>query len=69
MAVDVGRGGQAGVSECATDGLEVETQNVNVPACRFYARMGCTLGAINCFAYADAPDEVQLRWYKPLSTP
>ncbi len=42
----------------------VETQNVNVPACRFYARQGCELGAINRYAYGDAPDEIQLLWYR-----
>jgi GNAT superfamily N-acetyltransferase len=46
--------------------LKVETQNVNVVACRFYQRQGCTLGAINRFAYSDLPDEVQLLWYKDL---
>ena len=46
--------------------LKVETQNINVPACRFYARQGCTLGAINRFAYVDMPDEVQLIWHKVL---
>jgi GNAT superfamily N-acetyltransferase len=46
--------------------LKVETQNINVPACRFYARQGCTLGAIDRFAYPDCPDEVQLLWYKDL---
>lgn len=30
--------------------LKVETQNMNVPACRFYARQGCVLGAIDQFA-------------------
>lgn len=47
--------------------LKVETQNVNVGACRFYARQGCTLGAIHRFAYPALPDEVQLLWYKPLA--
>lgn len=47
--------------------LKIETQNINVPACRFYARQGCVLGAINRFAYRDLPDEVQLLWYKTLS--
>jgi GNAT superfamily N-acetyltransferase len=47
--------------------LKIETQNINVPACRFYARRGCVLGAINRFAYPDLPDEVQLLWYKTLS--
>ena len=46
--------------------LTVETQNINVPACRFYRRMGCTLGAIDRFAYPDLPDEVQLIWRKEL---
>ena len=46
--------------------LKAETQNTNVPACRFYRRMGCTLGAINRFAYADLPDEVQLIWTKEI---
>lgn len=47
--------------------LKVETQNTNVAACRFYARQGCTLGAINRFAYQELPDEVQLLWYKDLT--
>lgn len=46
--------------------LKVETQNVNVAACRFYARQGCTLGALHRFAYPTLPDEAQLLWYKPL---
>jgi GNAT superfamily N-acetyltransferase len=46
--------------------LKVETQNINVPACRFYQKQGCTLGAINRFAYPDLPDEVCLLWYKEL---
>lgn len=49
--------------------LKVETQNVNVAACRFYARAGCVLGAIHRFAYPDLPDEVQLLWYKALGPP
>lgn len=47
--------------------LKIETQNINVPACRFYARQGCVLGTINRFAYPELPDEVQLLWYKNLS--
>lgn len=46
--------------------LKVETQNVNVPACRFYAARGCALGAIHRFAYPDLPGEAQLLWYRPL---
>jgi GNAT superfamily N-acetyltransferase len=49
--------------------LKVETQNINVAACRFYARLGCTLGAINRFAYPSLPEEIQLLWYKELAAP
>jgi ribosomal protein S18 acetylase RimI-like enzyme len=44
--------------------LKIETQNINVPACEFYARQGCELGAINRFAYPRFPNEVQMLWYK-----
>jgi len=47
--------------------LKVETQNVNVPACHFYARHGCRLAAINPFAYPDQPEEVQFMWLMDLS--
>jgi GNAT superfamily N-acetyltransferase len=46
--------------------LKIETQNVNVPACKFYVKQGCTLGAIHRFAYSDLTDEIQLLWYKAL---
>jgi GNAT superfamily N-acetyltransferase len=46
--------------------LKVETQNINVPACRFYARRGCSLRAVSHGAYEGLPDEVQLLWYKDL---
>jgi GNAT superfamily N-acetyltransferase len=46
--------------------LKVETQNINVPACRFYSKQGCVLGAVHRFAYPEFPDEVQLLWYKDL---
>jgi GNAT superfamily N-acetyltransferase len=49
--------------------LKIETQNVNVPACRFYQKMGCTLGAIDRFAYPGQPAEVRLLWWKPLAPP
>jgi GNAT superfamily N-acetyltransferase len=54
----------AGVRACRR--LGVETQNVNVPACRFYARAGFELGAVRRYAYPELPDEVQLLWYKAL---
>jgi len=46
--------------------LKIETQNVNTAACRFYQKMGCTLGAIDRFAYPGLPGEVQLLWWKAL---
>ncbi len=46
--------------------IKIETQNINVPACRFYANQGCVLAAIHRHAYACFPNEVQLLWYKDL---
>lgn len=49
--------------------LKIETQNVNVPACRFYQAMGCHLGQIHRHAYRTTPrlaSEVMLVWYLPL---
>jgi len=47
--------------------LKVETQNINVGACRFYEQQGCVLRFVNRRAYAEQPHEVQLLWYKDLS--
>jgi hypothetical protein len=33
----------------------------------FHRKMGCTLGAIDRFAYPGLPGEVQLLWWKPLA--
>ena len=46
--------------------LKVETQNLNLAACRFYARSGCVLRAAHPGVYPERPDEVQLLWYKDL---
>jgi GNAT superfamily N-acetyltransferase len=49
--------------------LKIEAQNVNVPACRFYAKQGCQLGEINRYGYAGQPEvahEVMLVWYLDL---
>jgi GNAT superfamily N-acetyltransferase len=49
--------------------LKIETQNVNVPACRFYVKQGCHLGQINRYGYAGHPKvghEVMLIWYLDL---
>ena len=50
--------------------LKIETQNINVPACRFYAAQGCELGVIHRHAYAGHPqmaDETMLIWYLRLA--
>ena len=49
---------------CTT--LKIETQNINVPACKFYAHMGCELRAIHKDAYPTLPEETQLLWYRRL---
>ena len=46
--------------------VKIETQNVNVPACRFYSKQGCHLGEYNRYAYVGRPEvarEVMLVWY------
>jgi GNAT superfamily N-acetyltransferase len=43
-----------------------ETQDINVGACRFYARAGYGLSGVNPSAYPQLPDEVQLIWQKNL---
>jgi GNAT superfamily N-acetyltransferase len=46
--------------------LGLETSSVNIPACRFYARKGCELGAIHRYGYAGVPQvaqEAMLLWY------
>jgi GNAT superfamily N-acetyltransferase len=46
--------------------FKVETQNINVPACRFYARQGCHLGGFNLHAYPEEMNEIALFWYRKL---
>jgi ribosomal protein S18 acetylase RimI-like enzyme len=46
--------------------LRVETQDVNVPACRFYHAHGFQLERTTPGAYAELPNEVQLLWRKAL---
>lgn len=55
----------AGARACRE--LLIETQNVNVPACRFYARQGCRLATVNTGAYFDFPEEIQFLWCLDLS--
>ena len=47
--------------------LKVETQNVNVAACRLYRRNGCTLAQATAWAYPELRDEVQLIWRKRIN--
>ena len=46
--------------------IEIETQNNNIPACRFYENQGCSLDAVKHNAYTEFPDEIQLLWYLKL---
>jgi GNAT superfamily N-acetyltransferase len=49
--------------------LGLETSSINVPACRFYAHVGCELGAIHRYGYAGVPQvahEAMLLWYLDL---
>jgi GNAT superfamily N-acetyltransferase len=49
--------------------LKIETQNTNVPACRFYSKQGAVLGNIDEHAYIGYPEaehEVRLVWYLEL---
>jgi GNAT superfamily N-acetyltransferase len=47
--------------------LRVETQNINVAACRFYAQRGCILQGVHRGIYQELPDEIQLLWHKDLT--
>jgi len=47
--------------------LLVETQQVNVPACRFYAAHGFRLLGAQRHAYPNLPGETQLLWSKLLA--
>jgi GNAT superfamily N-acetyltransferase len=47
--------------------LKVETQNINVRACKFYEGHGFVLRAVDRLAYPELPGEIQLLWYKDLS--
>ena len=47
-------------------GIMLETQNVNVPACRFYERFGFTLRGFDTYLYKGLnpdTDEIALYWY------
>jgi ribosomal protein S18 acetylase RimI-like enzyme len=46
--------------------LDVETQDINVAACRLYSDGGYTLTAVIPEAYLEAPGETKLLWSKRL---
>ncbi len=46
--------------------IEIETQNINVPACKFYTRMDCELRVVRPDAYPTHPEETQFLWYREL---
>jgi ribosomal protein S18 acetylase RimI-like enzyme len=47
--------------------IKIETQNNNIPACKFYAKQGAILAEINEYAYfGEDLDEVMLIWYLDL---
>ncbi|NOR44049.1 MAG: GNAT family N-acetyltransferase [Candidatus Delongbacteria bacterium] len=43
--------------------LKIETQNINVNACKFYKKMGCYLGKYSINEYKDFSDEIMMLWY------
>jgi ribosomal protein S18 acetylase RimI-like enzyme len=55
---------EAVAREAGCRGLEVETQDINVAACRLYAAHQFAVTAINPGAYREAPTETQLIWTK-----
>ena len=48
------------------DAEKSRTQDINIGACRLYARHGFHLREANRNAYPDLPEEMQLLWYKAL---
>lgn len=46
--------------------LRIETQNINVPACRLYARLGFELKTVRKGAYPSLPQEIQLIWARSI---
>ncbi|MFC1953092.1 GNAT family N-acetyltransferase [Chloroflexota bacterium] len=48
--------------------MKIETQDTNLPACRFYLKQGSRLGEINRFTYTDprVSHETMLVWYLEL---
>jgi ribosomal protein S18 acetylase RimI-like enzyme len=49
--------------------MKIETQNNNVPACRFYAGCRCRLCGVHPGVYVDLPEEIMLLWYLSVHLP
>ena len=49
--------------------LKIETQNINVNACKFYKKMGCYLGEYSINEYKDFSDEIMMLWYYQIQMP
>ena len=47
--------------------MKIETQNINVEACKFYKSHDYFLGGYHQFGYACCPDEIMFLWYKKLT--
>lgn len=69
-----GKGAGAALFQAAVDwsrarhllGMKVETQSINLDACRFYASRGCDLVEVDTRAYPELPDETMMVWYLKL---
>lgn len=55
---------EASARDAEVRGLLVETQDVNVPACRVYAAAGFVLASVEHDAYPGLPGEARLIWTK-----
>ena len=53
-------------AEAGATELRAETQQINIPACRFYAAQGFRLAIARRGAYPTLPEEIQLLWSKRL---
>ena len=57
--------------ETGLSGLALETQDNNLLACRFYAKCGFAIGAVNTMLYRNFEkpwcDEIAIFWYKLFS--
>jgi ribosomal protein S18 acetylase RimI-like enzyme len=55
---------EARMREIGLPGITVETQDINVAACRLYASAGYRITRTDANAYAELPSETQIIWTK-----